>query len=299
MAGRGDYLKLHLVIFLWGLTAAIGYMIDVSATQLVLIRSFLAASILCLMLGSRSRISPRLALALVANGALLGLHWVLFFLAVKIASVSICMIGMATVSFWTALLEPLMIRERRFQLNQFALGAVVIGGVYLIYQTESQFHTGIFVALMASIAATVFSIFNGRLSGRTEDDVIVMYEMAGSALFCGSAVLIAPVFGMDLASDRWLLTTMEWFWMAFLVVACTIFAYQLYVSLLKRLSVYSINFANNLEPIYGILLGSILFGDHRHVGWGFYVGTALIVVVVLLQPQLAREEPRVTEHEAG
>lgn len=292
MSQRSDFLKLHLVIFLWGLTAAIGKEIDLSATQLVLIRSFLAATLLSALLGSRLQISPKLALALAANGALLGLHWVLFFLAVKIANVSICMVGMATVSFWTALLEPLMIRNRRFKVIQFALGAVVIGGVYLIYQTESQFHTGIFVALVAAIAATVFSIINGQLSDRADDDVIVMYEMAGSAAFCGTAILVAPMLSMDLASDRWWLSAEEWGWLAFLVVVCTVFAYRLYVSLLERLSVYTINFANNLEPIYGIVIGAVFYHDHENVGWGFYAGTTAIVAAVILQPRLARDEPQ-------
>ena len=276
-------------------------MIDLSATQLVLIRSFLAATLMAVMLGSRARIAPQVALALVANGAILGLHWVLFFLAVKIANVSICMIGMATVSFWTALLEPMMVRGRRFRVNQFVLGAIVIGGVYLIYRTESQFHTGILIALVASVAATVFSIINGQLSGRAEDDVIVMYEMGGSAIFCASAVLVAPLFSFDLASERWWPTLIEWLWIGFLVIACTIFAYKLYVSLLKKLSVYTINFANNLEPIYGILLGSLLFGDHKNVGWGFYAGTGLIVAAVILQPRFAREEftPRKPEPPSG
>ncbi|MEL6110456.1 MAG: EamA family transporter [Planctomycetota bacterium] len=297
MSQRSDFLKLHLVIFLWGLTAAIGKEIDLSATQLVLIRSFLAAGLLSVLLDSRARISPKLALALAANGALLGLHWVLFFLAVKIANVSICMVGMATVSFWTALLEPLMIRKRRFKWVQFALGAVVIGGVYLIYQTESQFHTGIFVALMAAIAATVFSIINGQLSHRADDDVIVMYEMAGSAAFCGSAILVAPLFATDLSSDRWWLTLEEWGWLTFLVVVCTVFAYRLYVSLLERLSVYTINFANNLEPIYGIVIGAIFYHDHANVGWGFYTGTAAIVAAVILQPRLARDESQANASE--
>ena len=81
---------------------------------------------------------------------------------------------------------------------------------------------------------------------------------------------------------------MEWLWFAILVLVGTILAYQMYVQLLRRLSVFTINFANNLEPVYGITLGAIFFGDHRFLGSGFYAGTAIILAAVVAQPWLMK-----------
>ena len=87
----------------------------------------------------------------------------------------------------------------------------------------------------------------------------------------------------------WIPTTMEFLWLALLVLGGTILAYRMYVQLLRRLSVFTINFANNLEPVYGISLGALFFGDHELLGSGFYGGTAVILAAVLIQPWLTQE----------
>lgn len=283
-----DYIKLHVVILLWGFTAILGNLIDLSATQLVMLRALAATTILFAAIPSRALIPKRMAVALIANGMILGFHWMMFFLAVKIANVSICMIGMATISFWTALLEPIMIRKVRFQWVNLLLGGVVIAAVYWIFQSESEFHLGLLIALCGALLATIFSIINGLFAGKVNEQSIVIYEMAGAALFCGLALLLGESMGFHLGSDRWLPVGWEWLWFALLVFAGTILAYQMYVQLLRRLSVFTINFANNLEPVYGIMLGALFFGDHRFLGSGYYAGTAIIIAAVIAQPLLAR-----------
>lgn len=288
-----DYLKLHFVILLWGFTAVLGKLIELNATQVVLYRSFASAAILFLAFAGRATVSRRLKIALVVNGMVLGSHWMMFFLAVKIANVSICMIGMATISFWTALLEPLLIRSVRFQWINLVLGCVVIAAVYWIYRSETEFHYGLIVALIGAVLATIFSIVNGLFAGKVDERSIVMYEMGGAALFCGGALFCGEALtGTLLPADqfgvqRWLPTWAEWFWLAILVLGGTILAYHMYVELLRRLSVFTINFANNLEPVYGISLGALFFGDHQFLGSGFYTGTAVILASVIVQPWLA------------
>ena len=106
-------------------------------------------------------------------------------------------------------------------------------------------------------------------------------------------MVVMPLFDIDLASDRWMPTWQECFWMAVLVLACTLFAYRLYVQLLSNLSVFTINFANNLEPVYGITTGILFFGDHRLLGSGFFVGGTIILATVLIQPVIASfQRPR-------
>lgn len=286
-----DYLKLHFVILLWGLTAVLGKLIEMSATQVVMYRSCAAAAILLALIPRRAVIEHRIAIALVANGMLLGFHWMMFFLAVKIANVSICMIGMATISFWTALMEPMLIRKVRFQWVNLVLGGIVIVAVYWIYRSETQFHYGLLIALIGAILATLFSIANGLFAGKVDEQSVVMYEMAGATLFCSIALAGGHLLGYDLGSDRWLPTSMEWLWFAILVLGGTILAYQMYVQLLRRLSVFTINFANNLEPVYGITLGALFFGDHQLLGSGFYVGTLVILASVIIQPFLVKSAP--------
>ncbi|MEM6472177.1 MAG: DMT family transporter [Planctomycetota bacterium] len=287
-----DFLQLHCVIALWGFTAVLGVMIELSATQLVFYRSAAASLILFAFLGNSPDISRGTKWGLFGNGAILGFHWIMFFIAVKIANVSICMIGMATISFWTAIFEPLLNRKCRFEWLNAVLGCVIVYAVFLIFHTESAFHRGLAVAIVGAILATLFSIFNGMLSDHADSQEIVMWEMFGAAVFCALAMLVMPIFDVNLASNRWWPTLQEWFWMTILVLACTLLAYRMYVQLLSSLSVFTINFANNLEPVYGISLGVLFFSDHETLGSGFYTGGAIILVTVVLQPLMARWQQR-------
>ncbi|MDB4401018.1 DMT family transporter, partial [Akkermansiaceae bacterium] len=81
---------------------------------------------------------------------------------------------------------------------------------------------------------------------------------------------------------------MDWAYLFLLGGLCTVVAFSEYVNLLKRFSVFTINFMNNLEPVYGILLAAIILKDYQHLGPGFYVGASVIVVAISLYPLVRR-----------
>jgi drug/metabolite transporter (DMT)-like permease len=39
--------------------------------------------------------------------------------------------------------------------------------------------------------------------------------------------------------------------------------------------------AINMEPVYGIFLGVLIFGSDEQMNWAFYLGTLLILMAVL------------------
>ncbi|WP_419195297.1 DMT family transporter [Novipirellula herctigrandis] len=284
-------MKLHFIILMWGFTGVLGELIDLPAIELVWFRCIIAAVTLGLMLRHRIGInaSDRIRLGLI--GFLIGLHWVLFFLAVKIANVSVCMVGMATVSLWTAILEPMMLPTARFRRGDFVFGLLIILAVTVIVHSELDQSVGFAVAIGSAIVAATFSILNSPFAQRLDHRVIAFYEMIGAAIFCGlclpiSALWLSEGRGLDLRPS-----VTDWLYLVILAVVCTVYAYSQYVELLKRMSVFTINFANNLEPVYGMLMGALLFADYRSLGVGFYVGATAIGILVLLHTGLSRRKP--------
>ena len=71
-------------------------------------------------------------------------------------------------------------------------------------------------------------------------------------------------------------------------------AYSQYVELLKRLSVFTINFANNLEPVYGIALAALFFKEHENLTPGFYLGSLIVITSICLYPIVRRKVARRT-----
>ena len=135
------YLQLHVLVLILAVTAILGKLIALPAPALVLWRTGLAA--LGLVLWQTIRKQPSLKIATsnarsdtfkaLGVGIILGAHWMTFFGSIQLSSVSICLAGMATTSFFTALTEPL-INKSRLKWSDLMLGVMVIPGLLLIIE---------------------------------------------------------------------------------------------------------------------------------------------------------------------
>ena len=280
-----DYTKLHIVVILWGFTAILGKLIDLDSPVLVFYRVGASALILAIMirlLKIKTADNRSSQFKMIANGILLGTHWTLFFLAVKIANVSVCMIGMATTSLWTAILEPLIIKNRSFRRYEFGLGAIMIAAIILITGGEFNYYFGLMIAIISAGIGTLFSIINSQFTNNHHHYTIAYYQMLGATAIAGLTII-----GVSLWRDsipQMSLKLDDFGWLMLLVCFCTVYAYAQYIELLKRLSVFTIHLAYNLEPVYGMIFAAFFFKEHHLFGPLFYCGAAIIFISVIIHP---------------
>jgi len=290
----GDYLHLHFLVVIWGFTAILGLFISVSAATLVVYRTLFAALGLgAILLARRSlrRLPAADTAKLLATGLIMALHWMLFFGAARVANASVCLAGMATGSLWTSLLEPLFFK-RPVRVLEVVLGAVVIAGLYLIFRFEFDRAAGLLMAIGSALLAAVFTILNSQYTRRYDALTITFYEMTGA--FVGSlgflglylALVNEPVALVPAAGD--------WLWILILALVCTVYAYTASVRLMRKFTAFAINLTVNLEPVYGIVLAYLIFGERERMTPGFYVGTLVILLAVLAYPLLSRGYRRKT-----
>ena len=83
-------------------------------------------------------------------------------------------------------------------------------------------------------------------------------------------------------------STMDWLWLVVLGVVCTVYSYAESVVLMKRLSAFAVNLTVNLEPVYGIILALMIFGEREAMNTSFYLGGILILFSVFSYPWLDR-----------
>lgn len=297
-----DHARLHFVVVLWGFTAILGRLIELPAPVLVFYRVTIAAALLLALVKLRRIRGARPSAALrpvFGNGLLLGLHWVLFFLSVHLSNVSVCMIGAATTALWTAVLEPLMVPARRHRRYEFALGVIMLGAIVLVAGGDFQYRAGLVVAIASAAVGTTFSIRNARFTKLHDHHVIALYQMLGAAVFAAGMVALlalairaqpAWLAGADLPASmpRLAPSAAELGWLLLLATFCTVYAYSQYIELLRRLSVFTVHLCYNLEPVYGIVLAALVFGEHRELSPNFYLGAAIIALAVLAHPFLER-----------
>ncbi|MGD1958063.1 MAG: DMT family transporter [Fulvivirga sp.] len=289
MSINRDYIQLHFIVFLWGFTAILGLLISIPSVELVFWRTLLAAIGLGLLLLFRKRnfrLGYKETLKIMATGVLISSHWILFFASARVSTASVCLAGMATCSLWTSFLEPVM-NNRKVKLFEVGLGLLVIIGLYIIFRFEFNYALGLFMALASAFLASLFTVINGQFIHRYNPYMITFYEMIGA---CLGTVIFFPVHMQVFTNGELELfpTGLDWLYILLLAWVCTVYAYSISVELMKRLSAFAVNLAVNLEPVYGIILALIVFGDKEQMQLGFYLGTGMILLSVLCYPVLNR-----------
>jgi drug/metabolite transporter (DMT)-like permease len=289
-----DYLRLHFIVLLWGFTAILGKLISVPPVELVFWRTLLASTGLAVLLLARKqpwRIPVGEAVRLLGVGVLVAAHWITFFLAARLSSVSVCLAGMATLALWTSFLEPLLL-WRRIRLYEVGLGLLTMVGLYLVSQAEFDQMAGLLVAILSAGLSALFSVLNVKLVKRHAPLRLTFYEMSGA---CLSIALFFPVYSRYFTNGTGLQLAwhgFDWLWLLVLAGGCTVYAFSSSVELMKRLSAFVINLTINLEPVYGILLAVLIFGSQEKMSTGFYMGTLVILFSVLIHPVIEQWNKR-------
>ena len=293
MSEKKDYLHLHFIVFLWGFTAILGLLITIPSVEIVFYRVLLAAIALAVIMYIKKlsfKVPPRYLLLMLLNGGLIGAHWILFFGAARVATASVCLAGMATTSFWTSLLEPMVVKKK-LKPYELMLGLVVIVGLYVIFRFEFNHALGLALALGSAFLAALFTVINLKFAHKYHHQTITFYEMTGASV---SILAFFPFYGKFFTTSGLQLipTAMDWVYLLILALVCTVYAYSQSVSLMKRISAFGINLTVNMEPVYGIVLAVIIFPASEKMNFGFYMGTLIILAAVLSYPVLNRWHKR-------
>lgn len=285
-ASLTDYFKLHWIVFLWGFTAILGNEMSIPATDVVMYRTGIAALVLYVFMVFKKKpfdVRPKEIWPLFFTGFVIAAHWFLFFEAARVSTVSVCLAGMATTTFWTSFVEPIF-KSRKVAPIEVFLGIVVIGGLYLIFRFEFNHALGLILAILSALLSAIFSVLNSQFTLKHRPFEITLYEMVGATI--GIALFI-PVYKLMLtdATPIYSIPNLrDWGLLAILSVVCTVYAFTLSVELMKRISAFVVNLTINLEPVYGIIMALILYGEKEQMSNGFYYGTLVILLAVISYP---------------
>lgn len=276
-----NLLILHFTVFIWGFTSILGALISISAVQLVWYRVLIAFVSLFLYFkfgGRQIRVSKASFLKLFFTGAIVGAHWILFFQAIKSSTVPVTLVCLSSLTLFTAVLEPLFKKKQISKLEILA-GALIIIGILIIFKFETRYTMGIIFGLLSACAASIFSIINSKQVQQIEAPVIALYELLG-ALFW---ITIYLFFTHGFNSSMFL----NWHDIGYLTLlgtVCTSLAYVAGVSVMKDISAFKVALITNLEPVYGIVLSFLFFGETNRLTIGFWAGAVIILSTIFLFP---------------
>jgi drug/metabolite transporter (DMT)-like permease len=281
------YFKLHFIVFILGFTAILGNLITVSSISVVFYRTLIASLVLYFMLiKSKSVISLKSRCSLLGIGAILGVHWLCFFGSARLSNVSVSLVTFSTTSFFTSLFQPLVL-NKRVDWKELLLSLLAVFGMGIIFRFEINHLSGIILGLLGSIFAAFLSIFNSIVTQKFDSKVISFYEILGALLI---VLIFLPYFFITevVGFKDFHLSSLDLFWVLILSLVCTVYPYEQMVKILRNISAFTANLSLNMEPIYGILMAVLIFGEKEKMSKEFYFGAVLILFSVIIHPFLTK-----------
>lgn len=274
-----SYLHLHVIVFIWGFTAVLGKLISLEALDLVWYRMLFASVIMTfVVIFNKEKISVpfNVLIGFIVSGIIIALHWLTFYQAIKVSNVSITLACLSTGAFFASILEPIFYK-RKIIWYEVLFGLIVIFGLGIIFKVETQYTTGIYLAVTSAFLSALFSVINGKYAKEYSPNVISVYELSSGVLFLSIYLFFADSF----TPAFFALSSNDLLWLFLLSSICTAYAFSASVKVMKFLSPFTVMLTINLEPIYGIILVLLIFPENEKMSPMFYIGAFIILATVI------------------
>lgn len=277
---KSHLVRLHFIVFLWGFTAILGKLVMANAQILVFYRMLFAAVFLYIYLrfiAKRSlHLSWKFMLQLIGIGSLMAFHWLTFFHSIKVSNVSITLSCLSLSTLFAAFLEP-WIYKRKLDLTEVIIGIVIVICMSFIFNAELHYKWGIIYGIICAFFGCLFSVLNGKISGKTTPGNIIFYEIFGGWAVLAVLFLFSGQF-MDLGQ----ITYKDLALITILAGVFTAYPMMESVSLMRYISPFTLILTVNLEPIYGIILAYFIFGDSEHMSPVFYIASLIMIIAIVV-----------------
>lgn len=192
----------HVAAVLFGMTGILGALIHFAPTTITAGRAgFAAVSLLVLALLQRRPVVRALNVrhirVLLASGIFLAVHWVTFFLAVKVGGVAVATLGFASFPAFIALLDVLVFRER-IGAGEGTLLTLVTLGLILVtpsFDFGNSGTIGLLWGLLSGLSFACLAVLNRR--GSRGVDAIQVALWQNSIVFLLVLPLAGAMSGME------------------------------------------------------------------------------------------------------
>ncbi len=277
---------------MWGFTGILGKLIHLDAIVIVWFRVWIAFLFLgaFMIFTKRSLLinSSKMIIKLIIVGLFVGLHWMSFFKAIQLSTASLGILCLATTTLHVTWLEPI-IMKRKFSWTEFFLGLLIILGIYFISSGfNPQQYEALIYGLISALLAALFAVYNAQMAEEISTSIITFYEMLAAFIFISFIFLIQG----ELNAELFNMTISDLLWLLFLGIACTSIAFLVTIEIVKILGTFTVSLSINLEPVYTMVLAVVILSEHQLLNSRFYIGSFVIVLVVILNAWIKNIQKR-------
>ena len=218
------------------------------------------------------------AWAVLLSGVMMAAHWVTYFYALKLSSVAVGMLAIFTYPAMTTLLEPLL-TDKKLEPVHLGLAGLVVVGVYFLVPGDLSLENDMFTGLLFGLAsALIYSLRNIMMKAqvkRLNGSVVILWQVVVSAVVLAPFLFFAEAVP-SLEAVPYLVC---------LALVTTAIGHTLFLGSFKYFSISTASLLSCVQPIYGILLGMLFFGEYP--AWTSLIGGGLILSAVVVEGRRA------------
>ena len=178
------FLQLHIAVFLAGFTGILGRLITLNEGMIVWYRLLITAITMWVLFGAMKKINriPLVDILKIGGvGFIAAMHWVTFYGSIKYSNVSVGLVCFSAIGFFTAILEPIVLRKR-VNIMELVLGLITLLGIYIIFHFDTDYKTGIIIGIISAMLAALFPILNRELLKRIDVETMLTWQQTGGLL---------------------------------------------------------------------------------------------------------------------
>ena len=290
------FLQLHAAVFLAGFTGILGRLITLNAGLLVWYRLLITVVVMWLLFhftGKLIKVAKKDILKLTGIGFLSAMHWLTFYASIKTSNVSVALVCFSAVGFFTALLEPILLKKK-FNRTELMLGIIVMIGIYIIFHFDADYKTGIILGVSSAVLLAASMIYFKVFVEKLGSETTLTYQLSGALL---TLSIVMPFYLFQFPTSYLFPDINDWIWLLILSLVCSVLAFQLTGHAIKKLSAFTVNLTFNLEPVYGIILAFIIYKENQLLSKWFFAGIALVAISLIIHIFLLVKVERDLIHE--
>lgn len=288
------FFQLHIAVLLAGFTGVLGRLITLNEGLLVWYRLMITAVTLWVLFFATKKlqkIPKKDILQISIIGFISALHWLFFYASIKYGNVSIGLVCLSIVSFFSSILEPLINRVR-INRTELLFGLMNIFGIWLIFHFDTQYKLGIMLGIISSFFAALFPVLLKVKLRTVNRETALTWQMTGGLV---TLSLVMPFYLKTFPVASLLPSLSDFLWLLVLAWLCSVIAFQFSMYALEKLSAFTVNLSYSMEPLYGIAMAFVLLKENQALNMGFYLGVSVILSTLVLHMLLLRKAHKAKE----
>lgn len=197
---------------------------------------------------------------LVLSGLGVSANWIFLFEAYKYTTVSIATLSYYCAPIFVTIMAPIILKEKISLIKFLCVCTAMIGMLCIVGTNKGSIgegynhFLGIIYGLTAAVGYASVILMNKFIKGLKGVETTVTQLVFAS-------ILLLPYVMVTSGFDFSKMTGISWWYMIFLGVVHTGFAYALYFSSLKELKGQTIAVLSYIDPITAVLISALFLGE--------------------------------------